>query len=88
MKKITALLLTVVLVVSVLTSCGVSKNNKASDKNVAADESLSGEITFWHSFTQGTRMEALENAVDKFENMYPNVKINMNMMSWADFKKR
>lgn len=33
-------------------------------------------------------MEALENAVDKFGKMYPNVTINMEVLSWADFKNR
>lgn len=56
MKKITALFLAVFMVVSVLTACGNSNKSTVSDRNVAADESLSGEITFWHSFIQGARM--------------------------------
>lgn len=65
-------------------SCRVTEN----DANTVADESLSGEITFWHSFVQGARMEAVERAVARFETRYPNVRINVETMSWSDFKVR
>ena len=42
-----------------------------------AEEELNGEITFWHSFTQGARMEAVQAAADSFMELHPGVKINI-----------
>lgn len=49
-----------------------------------ADE-LEGEITFWHSFTQGPRLERIQAAADAFMAEHPKVKINIETYSWADF---
>lgn len=54
----------------------------------ASADDLSGEITFWHCFTQGKRMEAIEDAAAKFTEMHPNVKISIETMSWGDFNKK
>ena len=51
----------------------------------SAEDDLSGEITFWHSFTQGPRLENLQKAADSFMEMHPNVKITIETFSWADF---
>ena len=39
-----------------------------------SDAPLEGEITFWHSFTQGARMEAVQKAADKFMEANPGVR--------------
>lgn len=80
MKKLLAWILAAVMVFS-FTAC-------EHTDNTPVDESLSGEITFWHSFTQGSRMEAIDKAVMEFEKIYPNVKINVEAMTWIDFKER
>ena len=49
-----------------------------------ADE-LEGEITFWHSFTQGPRMENIQAAAEAFMTDHPKVKINIETYSWGDF---
>lgn len=46
---------------------------------------LEGEITFWHSFTQGGRMDNLQAAADAFMKENPGVKINIETFSWSDF---
>ena len=46
---------------------------------------LEGEITFWHSFTQGPRLETIQAAADSFMKDNPGVKINIETFSWADF---
>ena len=46
---------------------------------------MEGEITFWHSFTQGPRMEKIQAAADEFMQIHPGVKINIETFSWADF---
>lgn len=91
MKKTLALLLALVMAFS-LVACGGSTTPATSDTPSsdapAADGGLKGEITFWHSFTQGVRMEAVQAAADAFMKENPDVKINIETMSWADFKTR
>lgn len=85
---------------SLLAGCGGSSSTAAStaDTSTAAsteasstaesDAPLEGEITFWHSFTQGARMEAVQNAADKFMEANPGVKINIETYSWGDFNTK
>lgn len=51
-------------------------------------DDLAGEITFWHSFTQGARMEAVQAAAESFMELHPNVKINIETYSWGDFNTK
>lgn len=65
------------------------EEKKADDKDdkqaeVSSDE-LEGEITFWHSFTQGPRLESIQASADKFMKENPKVKINIETFSWNDF---
>lgn len=53
--------------------------------SAAEGSALEGEITFWHSFTQGPRMERIQAAADAFMADNPGVKINIETFSWADF---
>lgn len=93
MKKTLALLLALVMAFS-LVACGGNSDNPASSNDPvssdapAAGGGLKGEITFWHSFTQGVRMEAVQAAADAFMKENHDVKINIETMSWADFKTR
>ncbi|MDO4345552.1 MAG: sugar ABC transporter substrate-binding protein [Eubacteriales bacterium] len=50
-----------------------------------AEEELSGDITFWHSFTQGARLEVIQAAADKFMEEHPGVNITIETFSWGDF---
>ena len=50
-SKIIYLLLASILI---LTSCGQKDDSETSNKT---SNELEGEITFWHSFTQGPRKE-------------------------------
>lgn len=54
----------------------------------ASEAELEGEITFWHSFTQGARMEAVQAAADKFMEMHPKTKITIETFSWGDFNTK
>lgn len=100
MKKAFALLLALVMVLS-LVACGgeeapateapAATNDASAQQNAPAEaeeDDLEGEITFWHSFTQGARMEAIQAAAAAFMEMHPGVTINIETMSWADFKTR
>lgn len=46
---------------------------------------LEGEIVFWHSFTQGPRLETIQEAADEFMKENPKVKIKIETFSWNDF---
>ena len=94
MKKLLSLILALAMVLS-LAACGSSepaateapKADVPAANAPAADEAkeLEGEITFWHSFTQGPRMEKIQAAADAFMTEHPKVKINIETFSWADF---
>ncbi len=72
-----------------LLACGTEEASVADgSRNETPNEALAGEITFWHSFTQGSRMEAVERAVTQFEAKYPNVQVHVETMTWSDFKSR
>ncbi len=86
MKKITNLLILAAAVLA-LTACGGGRT-EAVDEATGTDTSLKGEITFWHSFVQGARMEAVERAVSKFTERYPNVTVHVETMTWSEFKSR
>ncbi|HGJ7332426.1 TPA: ABC transporter substrate-binding protein, partial [Streptococcus pneumoniae] len=46
---------------------------------------LSGEITMWHSFTQGPRLESIQKSADAFMQKHPKTKIKIETFSWNDF---
>lgn len=98
-KRYISLILAAALSASALAGCGESGTEtpaeketagketagQASAQDTAADGELSGEITFWHSFTQGPRLETIQKAADKFMSENPDVKINIETFSWNDF---
>lgn len=53
--------------------------------SASADDELTGEITMWHSFTQGPRLENIQAAADAFMALHPGVKITIETFSWGDF---
>ena len=97
--KILSLILAMVMLLSVLSACASqttpNENPPTTTPDVTAEPGttaennepaeLKGEITFWHSFTQGPRMETLQTAADSFMKLHPGVKINIETFSWSDF---
>ena len=82
MKKKLAILLAGTMIAStMLSGCG-SKENAA---NQVASEEMNGEITFWHSFTQGPRLEVIQETADQFMKDHPGVNIKIETFSWGDF---
>lgn len=51
----------------------------------ASADDLQGEIVFWHSFSQGPRLETLQKIANDFMAIHPGVKITMETFSWGDF---
>lgn len=98
MRKGLALLLAGMMLTStLLTGCGgkdaqtagtpAGGANAAGEAAGAAggDGKLAGEITFWHSFTQGARLDVIQETADQFMKDNPDVKINIETFSWGDF---
>lgn len=99
-KKLMCMALALLMCVSIFAGCGSAKPAETAPKAEAAAPAaseapapaeeeapaeLEGEITFWHSFTQGPRLETLQNAADAFMTANPKVKITIETFSWADF---
>lgn len=84
-RKLAVLLAGTMLVTSMLAGCGGSGGNTGGSAGSEDSGELSGEITFWHSFTQGPRLESIQATADKFMEENPGVKINIETFSWADF---
>ena len=82
MKRLSLLILAMLISLTAIFAGG---SEEAAN---AADGKLNGEITFWHSFTQGKRMEAIQEAADEFMAMHPGVKINIETMAWGDFNTK
>ena len=68
-----------ILSVSILAGCN-EKNNDTDDSG-----ELKGDIIFWHSFTQGKRLEVIQKVAEQFMRDNPKVKIKIETFSWADF---
>ena len=99
MKKLIALILAMVMILGMLSACGsTEEQSQATENNAAApadsggedtaEAELEGEITFWHCFTQGARMEAIEAAAASFMEAHPGVTIKIETMSWGDFNTK
>ena len=83
MKKKTAILLAGTMIAStILAGCGSKEEGAA---NQVASEELKGDITFWHSFTQGPRLEVIQETADQFMKDNPGVNIKIETFSWGDF---
>lgn len=81
-KSNTILLVGTMIASSILAGCG-SKKSEPTKKETSGE--LKGDITFWHSFTQGPRMEVIQQTADQFMKDNPGVKIKIETFSWGDF---
>lgn len=99
--KVACLALSSAMGLTLLAGCGGSPSSATSSSTASSTSTttatsedtaeaapLEGEITFWHSFTQGARMEAVQSAADKFMAANPGVKINIETYSWGDFNTK
>lgn len=93
MKRTISTCLSVLLLSTCLSGCGGAESSSGSQASQQASQTdngqaLKGEITFWHCFTQGVRMEAVQAAADSFMKDNPDVTINIETMSWGDFNTK
>lgn len=84
-KKLSTLLLSIMLSLG-LASCDNQQNTQAINTAMPEEgQELSGNLTFWHSFTQGPRLEVIQQAADEFQQKHPKVQIKIETFSWNDF---
>jgi multiple sugar transport system substrate-binding protein len=95
-KQFLSMALAITMGVGFLQGCKNNDTPKTTDQSKEAetqqsesvgesDTKLSGDITFWHSFSQGPRMENIAKITDSFLKENPDVKINIETFSWSDF---
>lgn len=84
-RKLGLLLAGVMLVGTALSGCSNGKETTETTGTPSAKGELEGEITFWHSFTQGARLETIQKVADQFLEDNPKVNIKIETFSWADF---
>lgn len=73
--------------VSVMTLASCAGTSPDSDTS-AGDGELSGDVVFWHSFTQGPRAEYMERMAEEFEAEHPDVDITIETFSWGEFQTK
>ena len=83
-KRLLSVLLCAAMAFGMLAGCGGS-DEPEKEVSLKADGELSGDITFWHSFTQGARLDTIQKAADEFMEEYPDVNIKIETFSWNDF---
>lgn len=83
-SKIIKILGIVLASLLILTGCSTSGSNSGGSMPKEGEE-LAGDITVWHSFTQGPRLEVIKQAADDFTKAHPKVKIKIETFSWNDF---
>ena len=85
MKRKLAMLMAGMMLVSGL-AVGCGSGEKPAEQQAAEETGeLKGDITFWHSFTQGPRLEVIQKTADQFMEDHPDVNITIETFSWGDF---
>ena len=83
-RKLAVLLVGTMIGSAMLAGCG--QNGNTESKQTAAETGeLKGDITFWHSFTQGPRLEVIQETADQFMKDNPDVNITIETFSWGGF---
>ena len=87
MNRLLSAILAVILMLSLLAGCSSNQANNEGNSPDGTSEGgeLEGDIVFWHSFTQGPRLEKIQAAADEFMELHPKVNITIETFSWADF---
>lgn len=99
MKKWTAFLMVITFCLVNLAGCGnvsgptqtpaapdTEQDGTAVERQEAdVNQPLKGDITFWHSFVNGPRLESIQKAANEFMAENPGVNITIETFSWGDF---
>ncbi|PJG85389.1 ABC transporter substrate-binding protein [Conservatibacter flavescens] len=85
LKKWFSTLLPIIAGTFILFGCDDKSSVQINTGMPKDGQELAGNITFWHSFTQGPRLEVIQQAAKEFEDKHPKVKIKIETFSWNDF---
>lgn len=85
MRRSIAITLAAMIAAANLFGCSSTPANQPQAQSGAESGELKGDITFWHSFTQGPRLETIQKAADRFMEEHPKVNIKIETFSWNDF---
>ena len=86
MKKLVALLLTLVLLLPLLSACHGARERNDFVVPESFDETVPYEITFWaKNDTNKTQVKVYETAISDFEALYPHIKVNLRL--YTDYTK-
>lgn len=89
-KKLISILLVAAMVGTMVVGCGSTGSESSSTESSSTESTdenveLEGEIVFWHSFTQGDRLDIIQETADRFMEENPGVTITIETFSWGDF---
>ncbi len=85
-RKITSLLLCILLLTALFTGCHGSVGQAAFEIPEEFDASRDYEISFWaKNDTNVTQIRIYEKAIEDFEKLYPNIKVNLRL--YTDYGK-
>ena len=84
-KKLITAAASLALGAFMLSGCDDNKTAATSAVPTQNNGELAGNITVWHSFTQGPRLEVIQAAANDFMQQHPQVKIKIETFSWNDF---
>ncbi|MDG6895284.1 ABC transporter substrate-binding protein [Volucribacter amazonae] len=84
-KKLSSLWLSVLASMTLLSACEKTEPQTVNIGMPQEGQELSGNLIFWHSFTQGPRLEIIQQAANEFQQKHPKVSIKIETFSWNDF---
>ncbi len=84
-KKLVSILLVATMVGTMLVGCGDTGSESETTATTDENAELEGDIVFWHSFTQGDRLDIIQETADQFMEDNPGVTITIETFSWGDF---
>lgn len=86
LKRLLPLMFTLILGTSLLAGCHGAKESVAFTTPESFDETKTYELTFWaKNDTNITQKEIYEKAINDFEKLYPNIKVNMRL--YTDYSR-
>ena len=89
--RLLTVLLSIMMIVSMFAACGPKQPQQTSQSTLgttADPKAVSGKIEFWMNpagFQSDDLQQAwAQKAIDEFNKIYPNLKVNITMVPWAD----
>lgn len=88
MKRLFSLILTLLLLASVLSGCGKTSNSTDASKKADNNQAVSTEpitLKFMEYTASGSQEETLNNMIKEFEKQNKDIKIQVEVLAYADY---